>query len=75
MASRRKKRFLRSLGLPGVRGSQPLESPVQEEKAPEPVVVPTPKPVAKPAPAVVVKPLVKPAVRQSLGRTNKIKKD
>jgi hypothetical protein len=31
--------------------------------------------VAKPAPAVVVKPLVKPAVRQSLGRTNKIKKD
>ena len=75
MASRRKKRFLRSLGLPGVRGSQPLESPVQEKKAPEPVVVPMPKPVVKPAPKAVVKPAPKPAVRRSPPRATKTKKD
>ena len=85
MASRRKKRFLRSLGLPGVRGSQPLESPVQEEKAPEPVVVPAPKPkpVVKPAPKVIVKPAptpvakraVKPVVKRPLPRATKTKKD
>ena len=74
MASRRKKRFLRSLGLPGVRGSQPLESPVQEEKVPEPVVVPIPKPVVKPAPKAVVKPVAKPAVRRLSPRATKTKK-
>jgi len=75
MASRRKKRFLRSLGLPGVRGSQPLESPVQEEKGPEPVVVPIPQPVVKPAPKAVVKPVAKPAVRRLSPRATKTKKD
>ncbi len=84
MASRRKKRLLRRLGLPGVRGSQPLESSVQEKKAPEPVAAPTPKPVVKPVvkPAVkpapkpvVVKPVVKPAVRRSSPRATKTKKD
>jgi hypothetical protein len=49
MASPKKKRFLRSLGIPGVRGSHPLE-----EAAPEPA--PVVKPV-KPAPKAVVKPV------------------
>ena len=58
MASKRKKRFLRALGIPGVRGSQPLEVP-----APAPEVSP---PVAEPAPAPkpVVKPVVKPTKRK-----------
>ena len=51
MASPKKKRLLRSLGIPGVRGSVPLEQP-----APEPVKV-KPAPEAKPAP----KPFVRPA--------------
>jgi hypothetical protein len=53
MASPKKKRFLRSLGIPGVRGSHPLEE-AAPEPAPEPV--PVVKPV-KPAPKAVVKPV------------------
>ena len=83
MASRKKKRFLRSLGIPGVRGSQPLELPVQEKNAPEPVAVPAPKPVVKPAPKVIVKPAptpvakraVKPVVKRPLPKATKVKKD
>ena len=45
MASPKKKRFLRSLGIPGVRGSVPLEQPAPEP-APEPVKA-APAPVAK----------------------------
>ena len=50
MASPKKKRLLRSLGIPGVRGSVPL-APVPEPVKAEPV------PAAKPAP----KPFVRPA--------------
>ena len=59
MASAKKKRLLRALGIPGVRGSQPLEAP-----APAPEVSP---PVAEPAPAPkpVVKPVVKPTKRKA----------
>ena len=59
MASPKKKRLLRALGIPGVRGLQPLEAP-----APAPEVSP---PVAEPAPAPkpVVKPVVKPTKRKA----------
>ncbi len=56
MASPKKKRFLRSLGIPGVRGSVPLEQPAPEP-APEPVKA-APAPAPKPAPKPVVKPAV-----------------
>tara|TARA_R100001591_G_scaffold19040_1_gene25686 strand:- start:60 stop:272 length:213 start_codon:yes stop_codon:yes gene_type:complete len=56
MASPKKKRLLRSLGIPGVRGSVPLEQPATEP-APEPVKT-TPAPAAKPVPKPVVKPAV-----------------
>jgi len=62
MASPKKKRLLRSLGIPGVRGSVPLEQPAP---APEPVKA-EPVPAVKPAPKVVVKPVVKPAPRAAV---------
>ena len=55
MASPKKKRLLRSLGIPGVRGSVPLEQPAPTP-VPEPIKA-EPVPAAKPAP----KPFVRPA--------------
>ena len=43
MASKRKKRYLRALGIPGVRGSQPVEAPVPAPEPAPPVVVPEPE--------------------------------
>tara|TARA_R100001079_G_C4393920_1_gene128478 strand:- start:406 stop:609 length:204 start_codon:yes stop_codon:yes gene_type:complete len=60
MASPKKKRLLRALGIPGVRGSQPLEAPEPVLPVAEPT--PAPKPKVKPA----VKPVVKPAVRKAV---------
>jgi len=62
MASPKKKRLLRSLGIPGVRGSVPLEQPVpapepaKVEPVPAPKVKPAPLPAVKPAPKAVIKP-------------------
>jgi hypothetical protein len=58
MASKRKKRYLRALGIPGVRGSQPLEVPAPAPEPAPPVVE------AAPVPKPAVKPVVKPAVRK-----------
>tara|TARA_R100000234_G_scaffold110567_1_gene83039 strand:- start:64 stop:303 length:240 start_codon:yes stop_codon:yes gene_type:complete len=62
MASPKKKRFLRINGLPGVRGSAPLEQsapapePVKAKPAPEPKL----KPVKKQEKQKEVKPIAKP---------------
>ena len=58
MASKKKKRLLRALGVPGVRGSQPLEAPAPAPEPTPPVVE------AAPVPKPAVKPVVKPAVRK-----------
>ena len=58
MASPKKKRLLRALGIPGVRGSQPLEAPAPAPEPTPPVVE------AAPVPKPAVKPVVKPAVRK-----------
>ena len=58
MASKKKKRLLRALGIPGVRGSQPLEAPAPAPEPTPPVVE------AAPVPKPAVKPVVKPAVRK-----------
>lgn len=50
MASPKKKRFLRLLGHPGVRGSQPLEAPAEVVAPSAPVEAPASKEVAKPQP-------------------------
>ena len=58
MAAKKKKRLLRALGIPGVRGSQPLEAPAPAPEPTPPVVE------AAPVPKPAVKPVVKPAVRK-----------
>jgi len=58
MASPKKKRILRALGIPGVRGSEALEQPVTTpvpESVVKPVVV-APKSKVKTAPSKVKKP-------------------
>ena len=64
MASPKKKRFLRLLGLPGVRGAQHLETPAEVVAPSAPVETPASKEVAKsqPEPVPVVKEPKAPAV-------------
>ena len=61
MASPKKKRLLRALGIPGVRGSQPLEAPAPAPEPAPPVVEAVP---AAPVPKPKAKPVVKPAKRK-----------
>ena len=73
MASPKKKRILRALGLPGVRASGPLE-----EAKPEVAPAPAPEPVkaepVKPAPKAVVKPKQK-VKTKAVAKPRRKKKD